>query len=373
MNVVLRRLVLPGTLILALVPAAALAQSLANDGLYRRGLQWGMYGDTSRPASEFGAQAAEAWANGHTDCSTVYVGIVADGLMLSHPDLAANIGSIPGEVANGVDDDGNGKVDDVHGWDFHNGDASLEDEGSRVDIAGTMHAGVVGGVGNNRIGVAGVCWRVKLIAAKVYSAFGPAENTAAVAAGIDYMTDLKLRGLNLVATVNAWGESYTTALDGYSQAIQDAITRANAAGVLFITDSGYDGIDLDGESALPWHGYPARYAGDNIIVVLPLDASGAIDPMANVGATTADLGAPGVGITTTITTEDRRGRIVGGYTTQGLGLSASFVAGAAALYKASNPNASASQIKAAILSAGVPTPSLQGNAATGDRLDVSGF
>lgn len=367
----LRRLALPGLAVLALCPALANAQALANDAAYKKGQLWGMYGDTTRPASVFGSQAAEAWANGHADCSTVYVGIVGDGLMLSHPDLAANIGSIPGEVANGVDDDGNDFVDDVHGWDFHNGDATLEDAGIESDGGGTETAGIMGGVANNRIGVAGVCWRVKLIAAKVVSVYGPPMRASAIADGLDYMTDLKQRGLNLVATVNLWG-SYTPGRDGFSQDIQDAITRANAAGVLFITDAGFNAVDLDGPSAMPWHGYPARYAGDNIISVAGLDATGAVDPMANTGATSVDLGAPGVGIYTTFAKPNARGRVSAGYGYFHFG-AAGFVAGAAALYKAYHPAASAAQIKAAILSTGVPTTSLQGKTATGDRLDVSGF
>lgn len=367
----LRRLALPGLAVLALCPALVHAQAITNDAAYKKGQLWGMYGDTTRPVSVFGSQAAEAWANGHADCGTVYVGILGDGLMLSHPDLAANIGSIPGEVANGVDDDGNGYVDDVHGWDFHNGDATLEDAGIEQDSGGTQVAGIVGGVGNNRIGVAGVCWHVQLIAAKVVSVYGPAMRAAAVADGLDYMTDLKQRGLNLVATVNTWG-SYDPGRDGFSQDIQDAISRANTAGVLFITDAGHNAVDLDGPSAMPWHGYPARYAGDNVIAVVPLDASGAVDPFANTGGTSVDVGAPGTGIFSTIAKTNARGRVSPGYAYFNFG-AAGFVAGAAALYKAYHPAATAAQVKAAILSAGVPTTSLQGKTATGDRLNIGGF
>lgn len=360
---------------LAIATTAGAQAQVANDTDYKRGLLWGMYGDSSHPASMFGSQAAEAWANGRSDCSSVYIGIISDGLMTTHDDLLANVGTNPGDSTfDGVDNDGNGYIDDVHGWDFLRDDNSVFD-GLTFDQTGTLAAGVVGAVGNNRKGVVGVCWRVKLLAARVVSMgeTEPDETTAAVARAIDYMTDLKLGGVNLVATLNTWGTpGYGSALESHSQDIQDAIARAGAAGVLFITGSGDDGVDLDSAAAMPWHGYPARYAGDHVIAVASINEAGGLHEFSNRGASTVDLGAPGVRIRSTVPSTDRRGRLASGYAT-GNFMGASFVAGAAALYKAYHPTASAAQIKAAIMAAAVPTTSLQGKTLIGGRLDVSGF
>jgi hypothetical protein len=91
----------------------------SNDTYYTNGSLWGMYGDATSPANQYGSQAGEAWASNKTDCSTVYVGIIDEGYMYTHEDLATNAGVNPEEIAgNGQDDDGNGYVDDVYGWDF---------------------------------------------------------------------------------------------------------------------------------------------------------------------------------------------------------------------------------------------------------------
>jgi subtilisin family serine protease len=127
-------------------------QAVSNDTYYSNGNLWGMYGASTSPANQYGSGAAAAWANNKTDCSGVYVGIIDEGYMYNHVDLAANAGTNPGEVAgNGEDDDGNGYVDDVYGWDFAGGDNSVFD--GTGDDHGTHVAGTIGGVGGNGIGV----------------------------------------------------------------------------------------------------------------------------------------------------------------------------------------------------------------------------
>src|SRR5690242_6208150 len=199
--------------------------AVSNDPLFTNGSLWGMYGDTSSPANQYGSQAAEAWAAGHTCGSDIYVGIIDEGFMYAHEDLAANAWTNPFDPADGVDNDGNGYVDDVHGWDFDgNNNTTFDGTG---DDHGTHVAGTIGAVGGNGIGVAGVCWNVKLISGKFLGRRG--GNTANAILAVDYMTDLKTRhGLNIVATNNSWGGG------GFSQGLADAIERANNAGILFI-------------------------------------------------------------------------------------------------------------------------------------------
>jgi hypothetical protein len=100
-------------------------QATSNDTYYTNGSLWGMYGLGTSPANQFGSGAAAAWAAGKTGSSTVYIGIIDEGYMYTHEDLAANAGTNPGEIAgNGKDDDGNGLVDDVYGWDFDGNNSS---------------------------------------------------------------------------------------------------------------------------------------------------------------------------------------------------------------------------------------------------------
>jgi subtilisin family serine protease len=333
----------------------------SNDPYFTNGSLWGMYGDASSPANQYGSQAAEAWAANHTDCSNVWVGIIDEGYMYTHEDLAANAGTNPGEIpGNGVDDDGNGYVDDVYGWDFDGGNNSVFD--GDHDDHGTHVAGTIGAVGGNSKGVAGVCWSVKLYNAKFLGRRG--GTTANAVKSVDYMTDMKTRhGINLVATSNSWGGG------GFSQALQDAIGRANNANVLFIAAAGNDSYDCDTSTGC----YPAEYPNANVIAVASITSTGAMSSFSNYGATTIDIGAPGSGIYSTLPRKSG-GSIVSGYGSySGTSMATPHVSGGAALYAAYHAGASASTIKGAIMSSAIATASLNGKVVSNGRLNVSGF
>jgi subtilisin family serine protease len=324
-----------------------------------------MYGASTTPANQFGSQAGTAWAAGNTGSSEVYVGIIDEGYMYTHEDLAANAGMNPGEIAgNRKDDDGNGYVDDVYGWDFDGNNNTVFD--GTQDDHGTHVAGTIGAVGGNGRGVAGVSWSVKLLNAKFLGRRG--GTTANAIKAVDYFTDLKTRhGLTLVATNNSWGGG------GFSQALQDAIERANQAGILFIAAAGNGGADGIGDSndALPH--YPSSYTNENIVAVASITSTGAKSSFSNYGATSVDIGAPGSSIWSTVPTSSKR-TIGSGYASySGTSMATPHVTGAAALYASANPGATAAQIKAAILGSAVPTGSLSGKCVTGGRLDVSRF
>ena len=342
---------------------------------FSNGSLWGMYGDASAPANQFGSQAAEAWATGTTGSAAVYVGVIDEGIQFDHPDLAGQVWTNPFDTAgDGVDNDGNGYVDDVHGWDFANNDNTIYDGGTRgsLDDHGTHVSGTIGARNEStspvpsttspQKGVVGVNQTVTLISGKFLGSNG--GTTANAIKAVDYFTNLKTRhGLKIMATNNSWGGG------GFSQALADAIVRAAQQNILFIAAAGNSGTDNDSAPS-----YPANYdtttaAGyDSVIAVAAIDKTGALASFSQYGATTVDLGAPGVGVWSTTA--------YNGYSSySGTSMATPHVTGGAALYASKNPTASAAMIKAAILDAAraTLTPSLTSKTVTGGRLNVSGF
>ncbi len=331
----------------------------SNDTYYTNGSLWGMYSDITTTKNVFGSHAGDAWAFGHTGTNTVWIGIIDEGYMYTHEDLAANAGMNPGEIpGNGIDDDNNGYKDDVYGWDFDGNNNTVFD--GLADDHGTHVAGTIGAVGGNGKGVAGVCWNVKLMDAKFLGTKGGTTTNAIKA--VDYFTVLKSKGVNIVATNNSWGGG------GFSQGLQDAIERANAANILFIAAAGNSGTDNDLTPS-----YPASYPNANIIAVAAITSTGGLATFSQYGATSVDLGAPGSGIYSTVPVKVGKGVGPGYVSYSGTSMATPHVTGAAALYASTHPGASAATIKAAITSSVAATPALAGKCLTGGRLDVSGF
>ena len=333
-------------------------QATSDDTYYTSGQLWGMYGASTSPANKWGSNAAAAWADNKTGSKQVYVGIIDEGVQFSHKDLKGQVWTNPYDPADGADNDGNGYMDDIHGWDFFGKDKTVYDGGKagNVDDHGTHIAGTIGGIGGNGQGVAGVNWKVTIISAKF---LGPNGGTSANAIkAIDYITDLKTRhGLNIVATNNSWGGG------GFSKSLKNAIERANDADILFIAAAGNGGNDGIGDNCDKVPSYPACYPNENIIAVASITNTGGLSSFSNYGATTIDIGAPGSGIwsTTAFNTYAMY---------NGTSMSTPHVTGAAALYASTHPGASAAQIKNAILSGASPTSSLSGKTVTGGRLNV---
>lgn len=336
-------------------------EATSNDTLFTAGSLWGMYGDASIPANAWGSQAAEAWAAGHTCSSESYVGVIDEGVMDTHEDLEANMWVNPFDPVDGVDNDGNGFVDDVHGWDFDGGNNTIFD--GLNDDHGTHVAGTIAGVGGNGKGVAGVCWNARIINGKFLGRRG--GTTANAIRAVDYMTDLKSRhGIDIVALNNSWGGG------GYSQGLYDAIARADDAGILFVVAAGNAARNNDTSPS-----YPSSYDIPNVISVAAITSTGTLAAYSNYGAASVDLGAPGSGIYSTVPSRSRLTRsIVSSYASfSGTSMATPHVTGAALLYKSTHPGATHLQIRSAILGSVVSTPSLGGKTVTGGRLNVSGF
>lgn len=340
----------------------------SNDAYYANGYLWGMYGDATSPSNQYGSQAGEAWANNHTGSSDVYVGVIDEGIMFNHEDLAGNVWTNPSDPVNGVDDDGNGYIDDVHGWDFDGNNNTVYD--GTQDDHGTHVAGTIGAKGGNGKGVAGVNWNVTLISAKFLGRVG--GTTANAVRAVDYITNLKINsGLNIVATNNSWGGG------GFSQSLLNAINRAGDADILFVVAAGNGGLDGVGDNNDTIANYPSNYqctttarTDDCVIAVAAITSSGVKASFSNYGATTVDIGAPGQSIYSTLPGKNNTSKY-GSYS--GTSMATPHVTGAAALYAATHPSATAADIRAAILGAATATSSLSGKTATGGRLNVQDF
>ena len=293
----------------------------------------------------------EAW-DITTGSSNIVVGVVDTGIDYNHNDLAANIlvntGEIPG---NGIDDDNNGYVDDVYGYDFVNNEGNPMDD----HFHGTHCAGTIGAMGNNGRGVVGVNWNVKIIAAKFLGSDGSGSLSGAVSS-INYLTNraavLASQGKRMIATNNSWGGG------GYSVALYNAIAAARDAGILFIAAAGNETNNNDASPS-----YPASYNLSNVIAVAALDANGALASFSNYGATSVHVGAPGVNIRSTYPGNQYADL-------SGTSMAAPHVTGMAALLAAHRPNATMSQIKEAILTTVRPRASIASLTVTGGEIDL---
>jgi subtilisin family serine protease len=345
--------------------------NVSDDPRFMRGEMWGLYSDVpstpNRPVSLYGIHADQAWMSGHTGSSQVYVAVIDSGVDISHPDLAANIWSNPYEANNGKDNDGNGLPGDVHGWNFLGNNNSVFRDGDHPH--GTHIAGIIAAVGGNGVGVVGVNWRTTIIPVK----FLGSDNTGTIANAVkafNYVVDLKTRhNLHIIAINVSW-TTYAR-----SQFLLAAIKRAAAADILCVAAAGNEKNDNDGDK----RAYPASFdttksegaddppeAFNSVLSVAAIQPDGALASFSNFGATSVDLGAPGVAILSTYPHGQYREM-------DGTSMAAPFVTGALALYASVHPSASAAEIKQRILDSALPTAALQGRTTTGGRLSVGKF
>jgi len=284
----------------------------------------------------------EAW-NLTTGSPNTVVAVIDTGVDIRHPDLAANIWTNPGEVAgNGVDDDNNGYVDDVHGWDFFENNNSVFDGAS--DMHGTHVAGTIAGRGNNNVGVAGISWRAKVMPVKFLGPNGGLVSDAVEA--LDYAVANGARVSN-----NSWGGS------GVSLALQQAIQQAGAAGHLFVAAAGNAGSDIDVSPT-----YPAAYPEANIVSVAAGDHNDRLATFSNYGSQGVDLAAPGVSIMSTLP-----GNTYGELS--GTSMATPHVTGAVSLLLARQPRLTTSAMKRRLLDS-ADTKAAFTETVSGGRLNV---
>jgi len=265
------------------------------------GVQWGLNnmgqvvnGTAGTPGADM--DAPEAWDT-FTGSSDTVVAVFDTGVDYTHVDLAADMWHNPGEIpGNNIDDDGNGIVDDIYGADFAS-DVSGSNDGDPMDIYGhgTHVAGIIGAVGNNGIGIAGVNWDVKIMAMKVFDPTLGAY-TSDILEAIDYVLDQKQKGTNIVA-VNA---SYSGYGGEQTDPMNAAIKALGDAGIIFCAAAGNGGADGKGDDNDILPQFPASYNAANIIAVAATDQNDALAVFSNYGATSVDVAAPGVNIFSTL-------------------------------------------------------------------------
>ena len=278
-----------------------------------------------------------------TGSPDVVIGVIDTGVDYTHPDLINNLWINPGEIPdNGLDDDGNGFVDDVHGYDFVNNDGDpFDDNGHGTHVAGTIAA-----EGDNGIGITGVTWSAQIMALKFLDAFGFGTTFDAIQA-IEYAI---LMGADL--TNNSWGGG------GFSQPLRDAIAAAGEAGQVFVAAAGNFSSDSD---AFP--SYPAAYDLDNIISVAATDENDQLADFSNFGVISVDLAAPGVDIFST-TPSNNYGFL------SGTSMASPHVAGVVSLLLAENPDLTPVEIKNRLIETIDPIPALADITVSGGRLNA---
>ena len=306
--------------------------------------EWGMNntGQTGGKASA-DIKAPAAWDIATGSGKTI-VAVIDSGVDYNHPDLKPNMWVNAGEIAgNGIDDDKDGYVDDVHGYNFVGNNGNPMDDNNH----GTHVAGTIGAAGNNGIGVTGVNWKVQIMALKFLDATGSGSTSGAINA----LNFAVAHGAKI--SNNSWGGG-----GGFNLALSDAITNARNAGHIFVAAAGNSALNIESSPV-----YPASFTQDNIISVAATDHNDALASYSNHGSTSVDIAAPGSRIYSTL-----RNNSYG--LMSGTSMAAPHVTGAVALLWDTHPDWTYKQVINQILGNTDPLASLTGKVATGGRLNL---
>jgi hypothetical protein len=317
--------------------------SLPNDPEFNK--QWGLW-NQGQTGGQVGIDigATLAWETTTGDPSTI-IAVVDSGIEFTHPDLRANQWINKVEKANKADDNKDGYIDDLNGWDFvKESNQSIDEDGH-----GTGVAGVIAAEGNNGVGLSGVMWRASLMNLRVLDGQGVGDIGKAVEA-IDYAVANGAKIINL-----SWGT------EAESLALGDAIARAGRRKVAVIAAAGNGSRDIDAD---PY--YPASYRISNLVSVSAIDASGKLASFSNYGAGSVTIGAPGVEILTT-------GKNSSYTPVSGTSIAAAHIAGVAGLIKTLRPNIAAEDVRTALISGAKQLAELSGKVSTSGMANISGL
>ncbi len=322
------------------------ATATPTDTFFTDGSLWGLR-NTGQDNGVAGADinAVPAW-DITTGSSQVIVAVIDSGMRTTHQDLAPNLWQNPGEIpGNGIDDDANGIIDDIHGIDAINNTGTPTDTTSH----GTHVAGTIGAAGNAGGPHVGVAWDVQLMGLKFLS-----TQTGFTSDAIECIHYAIAKGADIINA--SWGGS------GFSLSLRNAIVAAEQAGILFVAAAGNDSLNND---SVPH--YPSNHTVPNVISVAALDRQDALASFSNFGATSVDLGAPGQSILSSHAQDDSAYAF-----SSGTSMAAPHVAGVAALVKSQFPNITVADLKARILNSTTPVNALATTTLTGGRVNAHG-
>ena len=244
---------------------------------------WGLHNTGQQVDGVAGTQdadidAPEAW-DITTGSDNVIIAVLDSGVAYLHPEINPNIwlNNAESNGTGGVDDDNNGYVDDIYGWDFWANDNNPEDYNSH----GTHVSGTIAARGDNGVAITGVNWNAKIMAVRMGGVVGAVgDATDAIIYAVDNGADI----------INAsWGGP------NFSQSLYDAISYANDHGVLFVAAAGNGGSDNDRTPS-----YPSSYDLPNIIAVAATDQDDTLTSFSNYGVASVDVAAPGENVYSTI-------------------------------------------------------------------------
>ena len=271
-------------LVLVISPASAVTP----DDPYYENNAWHLHGESSTSP---GISAETAWDISTGD-NTIIVAVIDDGIDLEHPDLKDNIWTNTKEIpGNGIDDDGNGYIDDIHGWNFVTNTTDVNGYGNH----GTYCAGVIGAVGNNSEGIAGICWNVQIMPVVIYDLSG--YSVLDIYPAVKYAVDNGAKIINFSSGSDAGAILNRMEKSDYIKSLE----YARSHGVLFVNSAGNEGENID-----VWSVYPAAYNNkksshyfDNMLVAAASDENDRLADFSNYGKKTVDIAAPGTNIFTT--------------------------------------------------------------------------
>lgn len=308
-------------------------------------------------SKNWGLKISEALkARGITEGSKdVVVAVIDTGIDSLHKDLKNNLWTNPGEygvdkngkdkATNGVDDDGNGFVDDIHGWNFVTNSNNVDDSNGH----GTHISGIIGAEGGNSYGITGIASKVSLMVLKYYDPKYASSNLENTIKAINYATKMKAHIIN-----------YSGGGIDFSQQEFEAIRKARSQGVLFVAAAGNERSNSDKQRY-----YPANYDLDNIISVTAINPQLQVLPSSNYGTRTVHVAAPGEDIYSTFPAS------LGGFgTLTGTSQATAFATGLAVLIKANNPEFNYLAIKNYILKTGDEYPWLRSKTGTSKKLNI---
>ena len=300
-------------------------------GLDNRGQTFG------KPGADISAK--EAWQVTTGSKTGPIVAIIDTGIDETHPDLVDNLWTNPGEIpGDGIDNDGNGVIDDVHGYNAYDDNNDLSD----LKVHGTHVAGTVGAVGNNGQGVTGVAQQAQLMTVKIFGRTGH-TNEATVLRGLAYAERMGAR-----LTTNSWGGIQ-------SKAMEEAYAQTSA---LHFASAGNSGRDNDTQPH-----FPGSYPSDNIVAVAATDHKDQLGSFSCYGKQTVDIGAPGQNILSTLPGHRYK-------EFSGTSMATPHVAGAASLILSKYPEATNAEVKARLLESSDPLPDLERTTVSGGRLNA---